>query len=94
MLRAGRFAKSSSNPYRADELGEAAAERLTELDSSRAAWEKRLDAYGDERDELWALQLDPGAEEHALERLREEHFEGPEIIRVRALDKRDGTREQ
>ena len=80
--------------YRADEFGEAAAERLTELDSSRAAWEKRLDAYRDERDELWALQLDPGAEEHALERLREEHFEGPEIIRVRSLDKRDGAQEQ
>ena len=76
--------------YRADEFGEEAAERLAALDSRRADWSRRLEAYKVERDEIWAQGLDPRAEEHALELLREEHFAGPELIRARALDGIDG----
>lgn len=76
--------------YRADEFGEEAAERLAELDSQRAEWNGRLEAYEAERDEIRAQGLDPRAEEHALELLRAEHFAGPEIMRVRALDGIDG----
>jgi len=75
--------------YRADEFGEAAAGRLAELDAKRAAWHEKLDVYRARRDEIWTQELDPEQEEQALEQLREEQFEGTEILRVRALDQHE-----
>lgn len=80
--------------YRADEFGEVAAGRLAELDAKRGAWSEKLDEYRVQRDLIWAQDLEPQQEEDALEQLRKEHFEGTEIVRVRALDKQDRTQER
>ncbi len=79
--------------YRADEFGEAAAGRLAELDVKRAAWNEKLDAYRVQREQIWAQELDPQQEEQALEQLRQEQFEGTEVLRIRALDKHERSQE-
>ncbi|MFW2387271.1 MAG: lipase secretion chaperone, partial [Polyangiales bacterium] len=80
--------------YRSDEFGEAAAERLAELDSQRAEWTRRLGDYRAQRNEILARNLAEGVEEAALEDLRQEHFDGPEVRRVRALDRTEGSEAQ
>lgn len=70
---------------RTEQFGEAGAERLAELDRARAGWQRKLEAY--QLDRATRLQEVPTLEQAALvEAIRQEHFEGGELIRVRALD--------
>jgi len=76
---------------REETFGEAAAERLAELDRRRAQWDERVALYRAERDalEAGADRDEAGSEadwEAELSRLRSRHFEGPELVRIRALD--------
>lgn len=68
-------------------FGREAAERLAALDARRAAWEARVAAYRAAREAIRAERLPPDAEAEALARLRAERFEGPERIRIEALDR-------
>ncbi len=68
-------------------VGADAADRLEALDAARRDWESRVQAYRRERDRLLA---GPGAGPDALETLRREHFDPPELARVRGLDRIDG----
>jgi len=70
---------------REDRFGAEAAARLEALDASRAEWQRRVDAYREERDPLLA---DAAPEERAalLEDVRARHFDGGELLRIRAQD--------
>lgn len=74
---------------REERFGPEAAARLAALDAQRAAWAARLARYREARDELLAEEAEAPAPERAarLEALRAEHFQGPELLRVRALDR-------
>jgi len=76
---------------RAERFGEEAARRLAALDRRRAAWRSRLDAYRDARDALLAGERPAAERAEALAALRERRFEGPEVRRVRALDRLEGV---
>jgi lipase chaperone LimK len=72
---------------RAAEFGDATAARLAEIDRARAAWTARVEGYRDERARLSATAIADEVEAAAeLEALRARWFEGPELIRIRALD--------
>lgn len=85
-MRADGLSEQEVFDYRADEFGSEAAERLRALDARRVDWDARLDAYRAERDAIRARRLTAPESEAALEALRAQHFEGAEIVRVRALD--------
>ncbi|MEM7435506.1 MAG: lipase secretion chaperone [Myxococcota bacterium] len=73
--------------YRADEFGDAAAERLQALDERRAQWNARLEAYQVERDAILDLDLSGAEQAQRLDELRATHFEGPDRLRIEALDR-------
>ena len=70
---------------REDRFGPEAAARLEALDASRADWQRRVDAYRAERDHLLA---DAAPEERAslIDEVRARHFDGTELLRIRAAD--------
>lgn len=74
--------------HRADLFGEEAADRLAALDRERAAWDARLEEYRRARDGVLAdPSLGPNQRTAAIKALREANFEGPERLRVEALDR-------
>lgn len=85
-MRADGLSEAEIDAYRADEFGDEAAVRLRALDEKRAAWQTRLDAYRKERDAIRARGLGEAATENAIQELREAHFEGSEVTRVRVHD--------
>lgn len=72
--------------YRSDEFGTEAAERLAALDQERAVWNARLDRYRQERDAIVGPNLTGAVRAQAIDALREAHFSGTELLRVRVLD--------
>jgi len=86
-LRAAGGSNADIAALRRSEYGAAAAERLALLDGARAQWDRRLEAYRSE-----AQKLAPGggpdsaAYRQAREALRQRHFSGTDLARVRALD--------
>lgn len=70
---------------REDRFGDEAADRLEALDASRAEWERRVDAYREERDALLAAAA-PEERAALLEEVRAQHFDGGELVRIRARD--------
>lgn len=87
-LRAGGGSSADIAAMRRSEYGAAAAERLAELDGARARWAQRLASY---RSEDQRLRADHGGQSNAAyrqaqEALRQRHFSGIELARVRALD--------
>ena len=86
-LREAGSSEGELQAWRERELGAAAAERLAELDRAREAWNARVAHYRDERARLETRAPDDPAEAlAAIEALRERLFEGPELVRIRALD--------
>ncbi|NQX87813.1 MAG: hypothetical protein HRT77_04025 [Halioglobus sp.] len=66
-------------------LGDDAADRMAALDTARRKWQQRVDEY---RQELTSIEGYPkGEKEHAAEQIKQRHFQGSELIRIRALDK-------
>jgi len=76
---------------REERVGPEATDRLEALDARRAAWTSRVEAYGLERDRVLEAPGSAVDRANALERLRHERFAGPELERVRALDRIDGV---
>lgn len=69
------------------EFGPEAAARLADLDRARAAWSARVEHYRAERARLEGEAFRDEAEAAAaLAALQERLFQGPELVRVRALD--------
>lgn len=91
-LRAEGEDASEVERLREERFGYEAATRLSELDAARADWQRRLDAYRNERDAALA-NAETRDHDAIVAALREAHFEGGERIRVRALDaaKSDST---
>lgn len=87
-LRAAGRSSETIEALRRTELGPAAAERLAALDRSRDLFRQRLDAYRAERRALRSKQGNVNGEAYrqALDALRERHFSGSDLMRVRALD--------
>lgn len=74
------------------EFGAEAAARLAALDRSRAEWDARVAAYREERARLEAEPFpDTAARDAEVEELRADHFAGPELVRIRALDEMAGS---
>lgn len=72
---------------RAERVGEQAAARLAALDAQRAAWQERLASYRAARAGIDADRaLDESQRQTAIAALRAQHFSGPELLRVDALD--------
>jgi lipase chaperone LimK len=86
-LRAQGASPAAIQALRASRVGEAAAERLAALDVQRAAWQQRVDTYRQARAAIDAdPALDAAQRSAAVATLRAEHFSGPELQRIEALD--------
>ena len=72
--------------WRREVFGEAAADRLARLEVEQKAWDRRWQAYADERDRLLSSGLAGPERKEALERLRASHFNETERVRAQALD--------
>ncbi|MDX1559995.1 MAG: lipase secretion chaperone [Marinobacter sp.] len=72
--------------WRREVFGEAAADRLARLEVEQKAWDRRWQAYADDRDRLLSSGLAEPERQEALERLRASHFNETERIRAEALD--------
>ena len=71
---------------RAQTWGDAAAQRLAQLDQRRALWQARLDAYAQQRRRIRANDaLDARQRQVALLQLLHDSFHGPERIQVQAM---------
>lgn len=71
---------------RAQNLGETAAANLAELDLQQQQWQSRLDHYRQEKARITNASLSPEDQQTAVSELQQRLFEGPERLRVRALD--------
>jgi lipase chaperone LimK len=85
-LRAAGAGPAAIAAERERRFGPEAAARLAALDERRAAWDERVAAYRAERDALRARKLPAEDYREALSVLRDARFEGPERLRVEALD--------
>jgi lipase chaperone LimK len=72
--------------WRKNAFGEAAAGRLAQVEEQQQAWDQNWEAYQQEKAELEKLGLEGPEREAALLRLREQFFDGPEMVRAEALD--------
>jgi lipase chaperone LimK len=93
-LRAAGGSDAEVRALREARFGPEAAERLAALDRTRAEWDARVAEYRAERDRVAARESDPAARAAALAALRDARFEGPERLRVEALERMeaDGAR--
>lgn len=72
--------------WREETFGAEAAGRLAQVEADQQAWDERWQAYEQEKAELKKLGLAGPEREAALQRLRDQYFEGPEQYRAEALD--------
>lgn len=72
--------------YREAEFGVEAASALAQVEQEQAAWEQRWQAYRKAVNQLNGAGLAAPELEDAVQRLRNEHFQGAEKIRAEALD--------
>jgi len=82
-LRAAGADEGEVFAVRAQHFGEAAATRLASFEAERAEWEARVDAYREARD----LLRSSGGSETQVAQLRGERFQGPELLRIQALER-------
>ena len=81
----------SGNPealqrYREEKFGPEAARKLAEVEASQETWNRRWQAYRADVARIEAAGLAAPEREAAINRLREQHFTGPEKVRAEALD--------
>lgn len=87
-LRAAGGSDAEIRALREQRFGAEAADRLDELDRSRARWNERVDAWQRERERLLAADA---TDAEIVER-RAERFEGAELQRVLALERIEAAR--
>jgi lipase chaperone LimK len=87
-LRADGASDAEIHALRADRFGPEAAARLAALDDRRARWNERVEAWRSEREQLVAAGVT--AEEIASRRA--ERFEGPERLRIEAIERMEASR--
>jgi lipase chaperone LimK len=86
-LRIAGASEAEILALREQAFGPEAAQRLAALDHEREAWQLRVATYAALRDHLLADSTrSPDEQAAQLERLRAEHFDAQEQIRIRALD--------
>ncbi|MDX5298394.1 MAG: lipase chaperone, partial [Gammaproteobacteria bacterium] len=71
---------------RVQTLGEDAAAGLAALDEERARWQSRLTDYARARDAIRRSGMGDADQLAAIQALIQQRFEGPERLRVQALD--------
>lgn len=87
-LRAEGASDAEIGALREARFGAEAAARLTALDEARGAWNVRVAAWRAERERVAEEHAgDAAARAAAIAALREARFEGPERLRVEALDR-------
>ena len=84
-LRAEGASGAAIYALREAELGSVAATALAELDQQRADWNKRMQAYAQERRRILSAGLAPQDAENAIEQLLTSNFSSAEQVRARAL---------
>ena len=72
---------------RSEVVGEAAANRLAELDKQRAEWQGRLNKFQQELNTLIEARMAAEDFETAYQKLLDQHFESHEQLRAKALTK-------
>ena len=92
-LRAKGADASEIDRLREERFGQESATRLAALDASRLDWQARLRTYRVERDRL-VLETDSEDLAARIQALRARHFEGGELIRIRALEQIDARETQ
>ncbi|HLR18243.1 MAG TPA: lipase secretion chaperone [Alcanivoracaceae bacterium] len=69
-------------------VGEAATKRLEQLDAERAQWQQRVEQWMAEREKILSNQnLSEPDKQARIKTLREERFDGPERLRIQALER-------
>jgi len=71
---------------RAALFGEEAAQRLADLEQSRAQWQSRIGDYRQQREQILVHTTDPEQRQTQLRQLRESLFDAPEQRRIEALE--------
>lgn len=90
-MRARGATDDAVRAYRVASVGEAAADRLAELDDRRAAWRARLATFREAREEILSRERDPEAQHIAVKQLLDASFTPLEQIRVDAADRIDSA---
>lgn len=72
--------------WRAKAFGAETAQRLEALEQEQANWDRRWQAYSDERAALLSSGLAGPELQEAIDRLRRQHFTEVERVRAQALD--------
>lgn len=85
-MKADNASDADLYQLRAKELGEDAAVKLAQLDQQQQQWQQRLSDYQQQKSRILEAGLSESDQIIAVTRLRERLFEGPERLRVRALD--------
>lgn len=84
-LQAVNASEAEIYEARRELLGDDAAERMAAVDAERRVWQERVEEY---RRELASIEDYPQAEREFLaEEIRQRHFQGSELVRIRALDR-------
>lgn len=90
-LRESHADESAIHQLRVKHYGEQGAQNLAALDQQRAQWANRVEQY---RLESQAIITSSGysqaEKEQLLQGIREQHFSGSELIRIKALDNMAG----
>ena len=71
---------------RSDAYGPEVAERFAEADQRQAEWDKRLSDYRQQRRAIIDSGLSEADQQAEIERLRQQHFAGPELMRIPVID--------
>lgn len=86
-MRADQVSEARIYQYRQQQLGEAAAQRLQNLDQQRNQWQQRYQDYRQQRQAIIDSGLAREDREAEIRRLRERLFSNNGQRRVRALDR-------
>ncbi|MCG8671501.1 MAG: hypothetical protein MI867_19000 [Pseudomonadales bacterium] len=72
---------------RTEAFGAEAAERFAEADSAQSVWDQRVASYRQQRRAIMESALSDADRDSEIERLREQHFSGPELMRIPTIDR-------
>ncbi len=87
-LRASGGTEEDVYALRVKSYGEEQADNLKKLDERRAQWQRLVELYRIDLNSLLASAGDTSnIDQSLLQSLREQYFEGPELARIKAIDK-------